>query len=61
MKSIIQKQITQKVWMLLMPIYSLIEYSDNHLKISRILWQYCRNEPAVDGNGNIVGFNPALY
>ena len=54
MKSIIQEQ-------LLMPIYSLIEYSDNHLKISRILWQYCRNEPAVDGNGNIVGFNAALY
>ena len=34
-----------------MAIYNLIEYSDNYSKASINLWQYCRNEPAVnDGN-----------
>ena len=27
-------------------MYNLIEYSDNHLKMSGSLWQYCRDEPA---------------
>ena len=41
----------------LMPIYNLIEYSDNYLKASWDFWQYCRDEPAVDdNNGNIVKF-----
>ena len=39
-----------------MPMYNLLEYSDNYLKISRILWQYCRNEPAVNDNGEIIDF-----
>ena len=39
-----------------MPMYNLLEYSDNYLKISRILWQYCRNEPAVNDNGGIIDF-----
>ena len=30
-----------------MPLYNLIEYSDNYSKTSAILWQYCRNEPAL--------------
>ena len=29
-----------------MPIYNLIEYSDNYSKKSGILWQYCKREPA---------------
>ena len=29
------------------PIYNLIEYSDNYLKKSGILWQYSRVEPAL--------------
>ena len=37
-----------------MPTYNLIEHSDNYSKISGILWQYGRDEPA---NGNIVDFN----
>ena len=40
-----------------MPMYNLIEYSDNYLKTSGILWQYCRDEPAINAaNGNIVDF-----
>ena len=27
-----------------MPMYDLIEYSNNYSKISKILWQYYRNE-----------------
>ena len=29
-----------------MSVYNVIEYSNNFSKTSRILWQYCRNEPA---------------
>ena len=29
-----------------MPMYNLIEYSDNYLKTSRSLWQYYRDESA---------------
>ena len=28
-----------------MPMYNLIEYSDNYQKISRSLWEYYRDEP----------------
>ena len=28
-------------------------------KTSGILWQYCRNEPAINGYGAIVNFNAA--
>ena len=30
-----------------MPIYNLIEYSDNYWKTSETLWQYYRNETAL--------------
>ena len=33
-----------------MPMYNLIEYSDNYLKISGNLWQYCRDNLAVNNN-----------
>ena len=42
---------------LVMPMYNLTEYSDNYSKISGSLWQYCKDIPAVDSNGNIVEFN----
>ena len=42
-----------------MPMYNLIECSDNYSKTSDRLWQYCKEIPAVDDNGNIVGFNGA--
>ena len=44
---------------IVMPVYNLIEYSDNYSKTSGSLWQYCKDIPAVDNNGNIVEFNDA--
>ena len=40
-------------------MYNLIEYSDNYSKTSGSLWQYCKDIPAVNNNGNIVEFNGA--
>ena len=40
-----------------MPMYNLIEYSNNHSKTSGSLWQSFRDEPAVNCNGAIVEFN----
>ena len=39
-----------------MPVYNLIEYSDNYSKASGRLWQYCKDIPAVDNNNAIVNF-----
>ena len=44
---------------IVMPMYNLIEYSDNYSKTSGSLWQYCRDIPAVNNNGEIVEFNEA--
>ena len=33
---------------IVMPVYNLIEYSDDYAKISGILWQYYRDEPNDD-------------
>ena len=33
---------------LVMPMCNLVEYSDKYSKTSGILWQYCRDEQAVD-------------
>ena len=41
-----------------MPIYNLIEFSDNFSKTSGRLWQYCKEIPAVN-DGNIADFNGA--
>ena len=40
-----------------MPMYNLIEYSDAYSKTSGSLWQYYRDEPALDNNGNITDFS----
>ena len=40
-------------------MYNLIEYSDNYWKTSGSLWQYCKDVPAVNNDGNIVDFNGA--
>ena len=40
-----------------MPMYNLTEYSDNYSKTFGSLWQYCKDIPAVDNDGNIVIFN----
>ena len=42
-----------------MPMYNLIEYSDNYSKTSGSLWQYCKEIPAINNDGDIVDFNGA--
>ena len=42
-----------------MPMYHLIEYSDNYSKTSGSLWQYHKEIPAIINNGDIVNFNRA--
>ena len=37
-----------------MPMYNLIEYSDNYSKTSGSLWQYCKDIPAVNNDNAIV-------
>ena len=39
-----------------MSIYNLIECSDNYSKTSGILWQYCRDGPAVNDDSAITDF-----
>ena len=41
---------------LVMPMYNLVEYSDAYLKTSGNLWQYYRDQPDLDNNGNITDF-----
>ena len=42
-----------------MPMYNLIEYSDNYSRTSGSLWQYYKEIPAVNNAGDIVEFNGA--
>ena len=44
---------------IVMPMYNLIEYSNNYSKTSGSLWQYCKEIPAVNNDGTIVNFNGA--
>ena len=44
---------------IVMPMYNLIEFSDNYSKTSGNLWQYCKEIPAINNDGAIVGFNGA--
>ena len=37
---------------MVMPMYNLIEYSDNYFKTSRSLWRYYKDEP----NDNLANF-----
>ena len=39
-----------------MPMYNLIEYSDNYSKTSGSLRQYCKDILAVDNNNATVNF-----
>ena len=39
-----------------MPMYNLIEYSNNYSNTSGSLWQYCKDLPAVGNNNTIVNF-----
>ena len=40
-----------------MPMYNLIEYSDNYSEKSEDLWQYCRDKPYVNNNYVVIAFN----
>ena len=42
---------------IVIPMYNLIEYSDNYSKTSKSLWQYYRDEPYLDNNGTIADFS----
>ena len=42
-----------------MPMYNVIEYSDNYSKTSGNLWQCCQEIPAIDDDGDIADFNEA--
>ena len=41
---------------IVMPMYNLIEYSDNYSKTSGSLWQYTIDIPAVNNDNAIVDF-----
>ena len=41
---------------IVMPMYNLIEYSDNYAKTTGSLWQYCKDMPARDANNEITEF-----
>ena len=42
-----------------MPMYNVIEYSDNYSKTFGNLWQCCKEIPAINNDGDIVNFNDA--
>ena len=44
---------------IVMPMYNLTEHIDNCSKTSGSLWQYCKDIPTVNNEGNIVNFNGA--
>ena len=39
-----------------MPMYNLIEYSDNYAKTTGSLWQYCKDIPALNAKDEITRF-----
>ena len=41
---------------IVMPMYNLIEYSDNYAKTTGSLWKYCKDIPARDNNNEITEF-----
>ena len=41
---------------IVMPMYNLIEYSDNYAKTTGSLWQYCKDIPTRNANDDIVIF-----
>ena len=39
---------------IVMPMYNLIEYSDNYSKTSGGLWKYCKDIPTVNNDCAII-------
>ena len=48
-----------KILILIIPMYNLIEYSDNYWKTSGSLWQYFKDLPDENNNDKIVNFSSA--
>ena len=44
---------------IVMPLHNLIKHSDNYVKTSGSLWQYCKDIPPVNNNNAIVDFTGA--
>ena len=42
---------------IVMPMYNLIEYSDNYAKTTGSVWQYCKDIPARNANDEIIVFD----
>ena len=42
---------------IVMPMYNLMEYSDNYVKTTGNLWQYCKDIPARNANDEIIIFD----
>ena len=42
---------------IVIPMYNLIEYSDNYVKTIGSLWQYCKDIPARNANDEIIVFD----
>ena len=42
---------------IVMPMYNLIEYSDNYAKATGSLWQYCKDIPARNANNESISFS----
>ena len=42
---------------IVMPMYNLIEYSDNYAKATGSVWQYCKDIPARNVNDKIIVFD----
>ena len=40
-----------------MPTFNLIKNSDNYSKTLESLWQYCRDEPALNDVGALASFS----
>ena len=41
---------------IVIPMYNLIEYSDNYAKTTGSLWQYCKDMPSRNNNDEIIIF-----
>ena len=41
---------------IVIPMYNLIEYSDNYAKTTGSLWQYCKDIPALNAHDEITEF-----
>ena len=49
-----------KVIDIVMPMYNLIEYSDNYAKTSGSFWQYCKDIPVRNNNNEISELQGAI-